>query len=107
MAPVLSKHTFKYALAGTEKPKGPKAQIDAVFLRQLYKLLTIGIPGILSTEFVFLLLIAGSLIARSMCDLWLINMSTLIETSIITMNLALFKKLLLKFVFILPSVSKN
>ncbi|XP_043676140.1 ATP-binding cassette sub-family D member 3 [Vespula pensylvanica] len=141
MAPVLSKHTFKYALAGTvtistliwllkkkgrkhcaksrnvwstsdiqyiikeEKPKGPKAQINAIFLQQLYKLLTIGIPGILSTEFVFLLLIAGSLIARSMCDLWLINMSTLIETSIITMNLALFKKLLLKFVFILPSVA--
>ncbi|XP_035721905.1 ATP-binding cassette sub-family D member 3-like [Vespa mandarinia] len=88
-----------------KKSKGPKVQVDKVFLQELYKLLTIGIPGVLSNEFLFLLLIAGSLTARTICDLWLINMSTLIETSIITMNLDLFKKLLLKFVIILPSVA--
>lgn len=141
MAPALSKHTLKYALAGSlaissllwlvkkkgkkhvksknvnwsnnniqyfikeEKRKGPKTQVNAAFFRQLFKLLSISIPGLISSEFLFLLLIAGSLTARSVCDLWMIQIITLIETAIITMNLPLFKKLLMKFIIVLPSVA--
>jgi len=63
-----------------EKPKSPKAQVNAVFFRRLYQLLKIGIPGILSPEFGFVLLVASALVGRTLCDLWLIKQGTLIET---------------------------
>lgn len=63
-----------------EKPKGPKAQVNAVFFRRLYQLLKIGIPGILSPEFGYVFLVAFALVSRTLCDLWLIKKNTLIET---------------------------
>ncbi|XP_016904137.1 ATP-binding cassette sub-family D member 3 [Apis cerana] len=88
-----------------EKPKGPKAHVNARFFRQLYQLLKIGIPSIISSEFAFVLLIAGILITKSFCDLWMINMSTLIESSILKMDKSLFKRRLLKFLAVLPMIS--
>lgn len=63
-----------------EKPKSPKAQVNAVFFHRLRQLLKIGIPGILSPEFGCVLLVAISLVGRTLCDLWLIQKTTLIET---------------------------
>lgn len=88
-----------------EKPKGPKAHVNAVFFRQLRLLLSIGIPSVVSSEFGFALLIAGSLVSRSLCDLWMINIGTLIESSIVTMDAPLFKKRLLNFMALLPVIS--
>lgn len=88
-----------------EKPKEPKAHVNARFFRQLYQLLKIGIPSIVSSEFAFVLLIAGTLITKSFCDLWMINMSTLIESSILKMDKSLFKRRLLKFLTVLPMIS--
>ncbi|XP_043796452.1 ATP-binding cassette sub-family D member 3 [Apis laboriosa] len=88
-----------------EKPKGPKAHVNARFFRQLYQLLKIGIPSIVSSEFAFVLLIAGTLITKSFCDLWMINMGTLIESSILKMDKSLFKRRLLKFLAVLPMIS--
>ncbi|XP_006607523.1 ATP-binding cassette sub-family D member 3 [Apis dorsata] len=88
-----------------EKPKGPKAHVNARFFRQLYQLLKIGIPSIVSSEFAFVLLIAGTLITKSFCDLWMINMGTLIESSILKMDKSLFKRRLLKFLIVLPMIS--
>ncbi|XP_066603890.1 ATP-binding cassette sub-family D member 3 [Prorops nasuta] len=88
-----------------EKPKGPKAQVNKHFFRQLRKLLSTGIPGVFSTESAFILLVAASLVARSLCDLWLINTGTLIETSIVNMDSELFKRRLLRFVAVLPVIS--
>lgn len=65
-----------------EKPKSPKAQVNAVFFHRLYQLLKIGIPGIMSSEFGYVLLVAVALVARTLCDLWLINKGTLIETQV-------------------------
>ncbi|XP_043463910.1 ATP-binding cassette sub-family D member 3 [Leptopilina heterotoma] len=88
-----------------EKPKGPKAHVNKAFFKQLRQLLSIGIPGVFSVESAYIFLIAASLVARSICDLWMIQTGTLIETSIVNMNAALFKKRLLKFLAILPMVS--
>ena len=63
-----------------EKPKSPKARVDAEFFNQLRQLLVVGIPGVFSKEAAYVFLIAGSLVARSLCDLWLIHTGTLIET---------------------------
>lgn len=59
--------------------KRPKAHVDKVFFRQLTKLLKIVIPGCTSTEAGLLVLVALSLISRSLCDLWLIQNGTLVE----------------------------
>lgn len=89
-----------------EKPKtGPKAYVNARFFKQLNQLLKIGIPSIVSPEFGFVLLVAGSLIARSLCDLWMINVGTLIEQSIVNMDSFTFKRRLLKFMAALPVIA--
>lgn len=59
--------------------KGPKAQVDARFLTELNALWKIMVPGVWTKESGFMVLIALSLISRSMCDLWLIQHTTLIE----------------------------
>lgn len=63
-----------------EKPKSPKAQVDAIFFRRILKLLKIGIPGMLSPEFGIVFVVAASLIGRTLCDLFLIKRTTEIET---------------------------
>ncbi|XP_028162377.1 ATP-binding cassette sub-family D member 3-like [Ostrinia furnacalis] len=85
--------------------KGPKAQIDARFFAELKKLWRIMFPGLWSKESGLMVLIAFSLISRSMCDLWLIQHTTLIEGSIITMDLPEFKKLLTQFFIAMPMIS--
>jgi len=62
-----------------KSPQKMKARVDAVFFRQLCHLLSIVIPGPFSGEVGFLFLVAVALIARSVCDLWLIHTGTYIE----------------------------
>ncbi|CAL7942298.1 unnamed protein product [Xylocopa violacea] len=88
-----------------EKPKTPKAYVNARFFKQLWQLLKVGIPSMTSAEFGFVLLIATSLVARSLCDIWMINISTLVEQSIVSMDTVLFKSRLLKFLAVLPVIS--
>ncbi|XP_072762219.1 ATP-binding cassette sub-family D member 3 [Anoplolepis gracilipes] len=88
-----------------EKPKNPKAQVDVVFFRRLCQLLKIGVPGIMTPEFGYVFLVAASLIARTLCDLWMINKGTLIETSIVSMNGSLFRRHLLSFFAVIPMIS--
>ncbi|XP_063532466.1 ATP-binding cassette sub-family D member 3 isoform X1 [Cydia strobilella] len=85
--------------------KSPKAQVDAKFFAELKALWKIMVPGVWSKESGFMALIALSLIARSMCDLWLIQHTTLIEGSIITMNKQDFKTRLLQFFAAMPMIS--
>ncbi|XP_058790520.1 ATP-binding cassette sub-family D member 3 [Phymastichus coffea] len=88
-----------------EKPKKPKAHVDKEFFKQLKQLLAIGIPGVISVESGYVLLVAVSLVARSLCDLWLIHTGTLIETSIVNMDLDLFRKRLFRFIATMPVIS--
>lgn len=56
-----------------------KAHVNRQFIKQLKELINIAAPGWTSPESGFFLLIALSLVARSVCDLWLINNGTKIE----------------------------
>ncbi|XP_047986062.1 ATP-binding cassette sub-family D member 3 [Leguminivora glycinivorella] len=85
--------------------RSPKAQVDARFFAELKALWKVMVPGIWSKESGFMALIALSLIARSMCDLWLIQHTTLIEGSIITMNKREFKTRLFQFFAAMPLIS--
>lgn len=61
------------------KQKNPKPQVDARFIAELKAIWKILVPGFWTKEAGFMGLVALSLIARSMCDLWLIQMTTIIE----------------------------
>ncbi|KAL5233731.1 hypothetical protein ACI65C_001141 [Semiaphis heraclei] len=82
-----------------------RAHVNGRFLKQLFHILKIIIPGFTSPEFGFLILVAASLIARSYSDIWMIQTGTIVETAIISMNTALFKKQLLYFFAGMPVIS--
>ncbi|XP_059052314.1 ATP-binding cassette sub-family D member 3 [Achroia grisella] len=88
-----------------ETKKGPKGKVDARFWADLKVLWKVMFPGLWSKESGLMVLIALSLISRSVCDLWLIQHTTLIEGSIITMNLVDFKRLLVQFFIAMPMIS--
>lgn len=95
---------IKYMIG--EKPtKKVKAQVDMVFVRQMKELLKITVPGVFSTESAFLLLVAASLVARSVCDIWMIQNGTLVETALINMDRPLFWKRLMFFFSGMPLIS--
>merc|ERR1719229_54835 len=52
-----------------------------------------------------MLLVAGSLIARTYCDVWMIQNGTAIESAIISRNNELFKQKLFRFIYAMPSIS--
>lgn len=63
------------------------------------------IPKKWSAENGLLLVIAASLIARSISDIWMIQNATAIESTIITMNKSQFHTALVKYLAALPAVS--
>lgn len=83
-----------------------RAVVNGRFLKQLFQILKIVIPGFTSAEFGLLLLVAGSLVARSYSDIWMIQTGTIVETAIVSMDKVLFKKQLLYFFAGMPIVSK-
>lgn len=84
-----------------------RAHVDGLFIKQLFKILKIVIPGFMTPELGYLLLIALSLIARSYSDIWMIQTATIVETAIISRNTDLFKKTLFRFFSGMPVVSMN
>ncbi|XP_044754132.1 ATP-binding cassette sub-family D member 3 [Coccinella septempunctata] len=82
-----------------------KAQVDRKFFSQLGQLLKIVIPGITTKESFLMALVAMSLIARSACDIWLINNGTKIESAIVSRDADLFKKRLMKLLVAIPVIS--
>lgn len=64
------------------------------------------IPGVWSTETMLLFLIAGSLVARSASDIWMIQSVTIIESTIIQMDRKKFLHTLMKYCSALPLVRK-
>ncbi|OWR51574.1 ATP-binding cassette sub-family D member 3 [Danaus plexippus plexippus] len=93
--------TVQYMIKDKDR-KGPKAQVDAQFFAELKSLWKIMVPGLWTKESGFMALIALSLISRTLCDLWLIQHTTLVEGSIITMNLNEFRRLLTQLFISMP-----
>lgn len=97
-------HDIQYTI-GEKSPAKTKAQVDAVFFAQLKKILRICVKGIFTPESGFLILVASSLVARSLCDIWMIQNHTATENAIVTMDKTLFKKHLAEFFIAMPLIS--
>jgi hypothetical protein len=78
--------THKQQEAGAAKSAGGKtrAAINGAFFRRFMKLLRIIMPGPLTPEFGFLVLVLSMMVGRTFCDLWIIKNQTAIERYIIT-----------------------
>ncbi|XP_014776217.1 ATP-binding cassette sub-family D member 3 [Octopus bimaculoides] len=85
--------------------KKEKPAVDQIFLARLIKILKIMIPGWLSIESWYLVMVALSLIARTYADVWMIQNGTAIESAIIGRDLELFKIHLFRFIYAMPAVS--
>lgn len=88
-----------------KEEKKERVQVDSKFLRQLQQILKIIIPGILTPECAYLIMVAGTLIGRTLCDIWMIQNGTIIERAIITRDVSLFRKSLEAFIFAMPMIS--
>merc|ERR1719309_984393 len=63
-------------LVKPSEDKKEKVHVDAVFFTRLRKLLKIVIPSWISKEAWYLLLVALSLVARTVADIWMITNNT-------------------------------
>nr|XP_054764685.1 ATP-binding cassette sub-family D member 3-like [Lytechinus pictus] len=61
------------------KSKKDRAAVDTQFFRRLFRILRLIVPGLWSKETGYLALVALSLIARTYCDVWMIQNGTAIE----------------------------
>ncbi|XP_066994225.2 ATP-binding cassette sub-family D member 3 isoform X2 [Anabrus simplex] len=92
-------------VVGDKSAHKVKAHVNALFFRQVRELLKITIPGIFTPEMGFLILVAASLVARTICDIWMIQNGTYIESAIISMDKDLFRVRLMKYFAAMPLIS--
>ncbi|XP_074642517.1 ATP-binding cassette sub-family D member 3-like isoform X2 [Tubulanus polymorphus] len=85
--------------------KKEKAAVDGIFFRRLLRILKIIVPGWFTPETGYLVVVAATLVARTYCDIWMIQNGTAIESAIIGRNMKLFKAHLFKFIFAMPAMS--
>ncbi|XP_034118477.1 ATP-binding cassette sub-family D member 3 [Drosophila nasuta] len=96
---------IQYTIAEKKDKKSNKAHVNSVFFKQLRELLPILVPRFWCMETGLLMLIAVTLIGRSVSDIWMIQNATVVESTIIHMNRAKFKTALLKYLAALPAIS--
>ncbi|XP_014349741.1 ATP-binding cassette sub-family D member 3a isoform X2 [Latimeria chalumnae] len=85
--------------------KKEKAVVDRVFFARIWTILKIMVPRMCSKESGYLLLIAAMLVARTYCDVWMIQNGTMIESGIISRNCKLFKEHFFRFTAAMPLIS--
>ncbi|XP_069795188.1 ATP-binding cassette sub-family D member 3a [Narcine bancroftii] len=100
-----SKLDGKLSLHSEKEVKKEKAVVDRVFFRRIWRILKIMVPGLFSQESAYLLLIAVMLVARTYCDVWMIQNGTMIESAIIGRSTKDFKRYLFNLVATMPAIS--
>ena len=91
--------TNSYSIGFLQKNKrsAEKVAIDGTFIKRIAAILRIIIPGVFSPEAGFMILVAAALVARSSCDIWMIQNSTSIERLILILKFYNFISLITKF----------
>uniref|UniRef100_A0A8C6TZE8 ATP-binding cassette, sub-family D (ALD), member 3a n=1 Tax=Neogobius melanostomus TaxID=47308 RepID=A0A8C6TZE8_9GOBI len=93
-------------LQTTEKDgRKDKAAVDWAFFLRILRLLRIIVPRVFCLETGYLLLIAGMLLTRTYCDVWMIQNGTLIESAIIGRSMKDFKTFLFSFIKFMPVIA--
>uniref|UniRef100_A0A8C5HY79 ABC transporter domain-containing protein n=1 Tax=Gouania willdenowi TaxID=441366 RepID=A0A8C5HY79_GOUWI len=85
--------------------KKDRAAVDMVFFNRILRILRIMVPRFFCLETGYLLLIATMLVARTYCDVWMIQNGTMIESAIIGRSTKDFKISLLNFIKFMPLIA--
>lgn len=85
--------------SGGEKG-GHRVAVDGRFLRRLLALLRVVVPGPLSPEAGYAATVAVMMVARTLCDLWMLRTSTAIEATIVGRDAAAFARAIGQFVVV-------
>ncbi|XP_045920346.1 ATP-binding cassette sub-family D member 3a [Micropterus dolomieu] len=82
-----------------------RAAVDKVFFLRTLQILRIMVPRVFCMETGYLILIAAMLVARTYCDVWMIQNGTMIESGIISRDISLFKKHFYSYISVIPGVT--
>ncbi|KAL6488671.1 hypothetical protein MHYP_G00024120 [Metynnis hypsauchen] len=85
--------------------KKDRAAVDKVFFNRITQILKIMVPRLFCKETWYLILIAMMLVARTYCDVWMIQNGTMIESAIIGRSTKDFKKYLFSFMRLMPFIA--
>ncbi|XP_036410164.1 ATP-binding cassette sub-family D member 3-like [Megalops cyprinoides] len=85
--------------------KKDRAAVDRVFFARICRIMRIMVPRAFCKETGYLILIAAMLVARTYCDVWMIQNGTMIESAIIGRSTKDFKKFLFSFIKAMPFIS--
>ncbi|XP_029474557.1 ATP-binding cassette sub-family D member 3 isoform X2 [Rhinatrema bivittatum] len=100
------KKSGKTSVQNNEKDgKKEKAMVDRVFFARIGRIVKILVPKTFCKEMGYLTLIAFMLIARTYCDVWMIQNGTMIESGIISRDRSLFKKNFCQYIAAIPLIS--
>uniref|UniRef100_A0A4W5JJ92 ATP-binding cassette, sub-family D (ALD), member 3a n=1 Tax=Hucho hucho TaxID=62062 RepID=A0A4W5JJ92_9TELE len=85
--------------------KKDRAVVDYVFFLRISKIVRIMVPRWFCKETGYLVLIAAMLVARTYCDVWMIQNGTMIESAIIGRSNTDFKNYLFNFCKVMPLIA--
>ncbi|XP_067341971.1 ATP-binding cassette sub-family D member 3-like isoform X2 [Channa argus] len=82
-----------------------RAAVDKVFFLRIIRILRLMVPRVFCMETGCLILIAAMLVARTYCDVWMIQNGTMIESGIISRDNTLFKKHFYSYISVIPGIA--
>ncbi|KAG7457166.1 hypothetical protein MATL_G00243660 [Megalops atlanticus] len=85
--------------------KKDRAAVDKVFFARICRIMRIMVPRVFCKETGYLILIAAMLVARTYCDVWMIQNGTMIESAIIGRSTKDFRKFLFSFIKAMPFIA--
>ncbi|XP_017555858.1 ATP-binding cassette sub-family D member 3a isoform X2 [Pygocentrus nattereri] len=85
--------------------KKDRAAVDKVFFIRIKQILKIMVPRLFCKETWYLMLIAVMLVARTYCDVWMIQNGTMIESGIISRDIRLFKTHFFSYITVIPGIA--
>ncbi|XP_061661947.1 ATP-binding cassette sub-family D member 3a isoform X2 [Syngnathoides biaculeatus] len=88
-----------------EDGKKDRAAVDKMFFLRILRILGIMVPQIFCMEAGYLVLIAVMLVARTYCDVWMIQNGTMIESAIIGRSTEDFRTFLFSFIRFMPLIA--
>ncbi|KAM9488991.1 ATP-binding cassette sub-family D member 3a isoform 2-T2 [Clarias gariepinus] len=85
--------------------KKDRAAVDWQFFSRIMRILGIMVPRLFCKETWYLIMIAVMLVARTYCDVWMIQNGTMIESGIISRDITLFKRHFYSYITVIPGIA--
>ncbi|XP_053351415.1 ATP-binding cassette sub-family D member 3a isoform X1 [Clarias gariepinus] len=85
--------------------KKDRAVVDWQFFSRIMRILGIMVPRLFCKETWYLIVIAVMLVARTYCDVWMIQNGTMIESGIISRDITLFKRHFYSYITVIPGIA--